>query len=546
MSRTILHREPSQWGYANEFYPTPAKVIDRMLSGIELNKISTILEPSAGKGNIVSALIAKYEAQRYLHSRREIDIDVVEIDPDLRHILKGHGYRVIHDDFLTLQTHKNYDLIIMNPPFSAGDKHLLKALDMQRNGGKVICLLNAETLRNPYSNIRKDLVRRLKECGAEIEYIDGAFVDAERKTGVEVALVKVDIPRADYESVILQGLRRDEGYKCENQETRTLAPGDFFERIIAQYNLEIRAGIALIREYLAMEPLIRESFKKNSCGGSILRLYVAESKVNGISMINEFIEKVRYKYWEALFLSEEFSSMLTTKMRDQYIDRIRELKEYDFSYFNIWQIREEMSRNVLKGVEETIVALFDEFSHKWHWVDETSKNIHYYNGWKTNKAWYINKKVIIPLNAWASWSGRLQYDYQVVQKLMDIEKVFDYLDGGLTDHVDLKETLKQAEANGQTRKIPLKYFTVTFYKKGTCHIEFTNLELLKKFNLFGSQQKRWLPPSYGKVKYEDMSPEEQAVIDDFEGREEYKKVMRNKDYYLCKSSDLLMIEAGCG
>jgi len=34
------------------------------------------------------------------------------------------------------------------------------------------------------------------------------------------------------------------------------------------------------------------------------------------------------------------------------------------------------------------------------------------------------------------------------------------------------------------------------------------------------------------------------VIDDFEGREEYEKVMRNKDYYLYKSTDLLMIDAG--
>jgi len=68
--------------------------------------------------------------------------------------------------------------------------------------------------------------------------------------------------------------------------------------------------------------------------------------------------------------------------------------------------------------------------------------------------------------------------------------------------------------------------------------------LLKKFNLFGSQQKGWLPPSYGKANYEDMSAEERAVIDDFEGREEYEKVMRNKDYYLYKSTDLLMIDAG--
>ena len=81
----------------------------------------------------------------------------------------------------------------------------------------------------------------------------------------------------------------------------------------------------------------------------------------------------------------------------------------------------------------------------------------------------------------------------------------------------------------------LGYFTITIYKKGTCHIEFTNEELLKKINIFGSQQKGWLPPCYGKKKYEDMTTEEQAVIDDFQGKEEYDKVYANPDYYLIDS-----------
>lgn len=53
-------------------------------------------------------------------------------------------------------TMKEYDLIIMNPPFSNGNSRLWKALDLQeRNGGAVICLLNAETLKNPYTKYSK-------------------------------------------------------------------------------------------------------------------------------------------------------------------------------------------------------------------------------------------------------------------------------------------------------------------------------------------------------------------------------------------------------
>ena len=40
----------------------------------------------------------------------------------------------------------------MNPPFSEGDKHLLKAINIMKNGGQIVCILNAETIKNPYSN----------------------------------------------------------------------------------------------------------------------------------------------------------------------------------------------------------------------------------------------------------------------------------------------------------------------------------------------------------------------------------------------------------
>lgn len=63
--------------------------------------------------------------------------------------------------------------------------------------------------------------------------------------------------------------------------------------------------------------------------------------------------------------------------------------------------------------------------------------------------------------------------------------------------------------------------TATFYKKGTCHIEFTNTDVLKSFNLFASQKKGWLPPTYGKKAYKDMSDIDKQVIDSYEGEASY-------------------------
>lgn len=534
----------------DEFYPTPPHIINKMLEGIDFTKIETVLEPSAGKGDIVEAVVSKFQTSSYRRDKENGDIDVIEIDPNLRHILKGKGYRIVHDDFLTYQSRKRYHLIVMNPPFSQGDKHLLKALEIQENGGLVVCLLNAETLRNPCTNTRKDLVRKLEEYEAEIEYIDGAFADAERKTDVEIAMVKVNIPHTSKVSVILDNLRKEQEIRREQRkEQGHLIDGDFIRGIVEQYNFEIQAGVNLISEYYAMKPNLLSSFSPEDYPG--LHGPVIDLKVGDYTggrheesvIVNAFIKKVRYKYWKALFQSPEFTERLTTNLRDEYLGKVRELCEYDFSLFNIYQIKIDISGHMIQALEETILKLFDDLSHKYHWYDETSKNIHYYNGWKTNKSYVINKKVIIPLSVYCEWSQRLDV-YRAAERLGDIEKVFNYLDGGFNNPSELRQTLESAFNKGQTKKIPLKYFQVTFYKKGTCHIEFSDLELLKKFNLYGSQRKGWLPPTYGKTRYEDMTADEKAVVDSFEGKEQYEKVMANKEYYLVETRQLLALTGG--
>lgn len=149
-----------------DFYPTPEALAEYMVSMADLRRVRFVLEPSAGKGDLVKALKNKMEYVEYnsyteKHGR-DVDVDCIEKDGNLRSLLKGAGSRVIHNDFLTFDTLKKYDLILMNPPFSEGDKHLLKALEMMKNGGQIVCLLNAETLKNPYSNSRKELVQKLE------------------------------------------------------------------------------------------------------------------------------------------------------------------------------------------------------------------------------------------------------------------------------------------------------------------------------------------------------------------------------------------------
>lgn len=535
-------------------YPTPEHLVNRMLSDLDFDMLKTILEPSAGMGSIVEKIKQKEKPESYNRYKVTYDIDCVEVEQNLQHILKGKGFRVVHDDFLTYDTMKEYDAIIMNPPFDNGCKHLLKALEMQkRNGGAIVCLLNSETLKNQCSNDRITLVRLLEEYNATIEYLQDSFTDAERKTNVEIALVKVRCPQVEKESFIFERLKKA---KEEKEYTYTeeyyLAENDLFKSIVNQYKLEVEAGINLIKEYNAMYPLIMTDFAKDEItgetvqkGGCILKLDLSSNRdgYKNILSVNEFIREVRGKYWKALFKNPKFIGKLTNNLQQDFYNKLEELKDFDFSIYNIYELKIEMNQKVVKGIEDTIITLFEELSNKHHYYDEMSKNIHMYNGWKTNKAYIINKKVIIPLSGYNSfWNRYNPSDYKVIQKLRDMEKCFNYLDGGLTDAVNLEESLKFAEEYGETKDIQLKYFSITFYKKGTCHITFNNDELLKKFNIFGSQHKGWLPPHYGKTAYKDMAPEEKTVVNEFEGAKEYSKVLNNTNYYLFDGNNLNLLE----
>ena len=69
------------------FYPTPPDLSEELLSGINWKMVENVLEPQAGKGNIVCTIIEKYAALRG-YSEHRLNVDCVEIDPYLRSILQ--------------------------------------------------------------------------------------------------------------------------------------------------------------------------------------------------------------------------------------------------------------------------------------------------------------------------------------------------------------------------------------------------------------------------------------------------------------------------
>mgnify|MGYP005953151299 CR=1 FL=1 len=511
------------------FYPTPKELIEKMVGKIEKYRDLEILEPSAGKGDIIEFLEnIKKSCFRKLHIK---NIDCIEIDNNLRAILKDKKFNLIDKDFLNFKTYKNYDLIIMNPPFDMGVHHLLKAISLiEKNGGQIICLLNAETLKNTCSNFRIDLMNKLEDYKAEIEFIQNAFSNAERETNVEIALININIPKK-IKSNLFKNIKESQTRKIEELKADKITSIDFLQSLIERYNFEVEYGIKILQDVEFFNNFVKESENQLKISNSYNSYQDLE--------INEFVEKIRYKYWKILFDNENLYKLFTSELRQKFYSNLNNMKKFEFNMENIKEVILILSNNMKSSLEEDILKLFDEFSHKYHYYDETSKNIHYYNGWKTNKAHMINKKVIVPLNNYY----RFELDYYSEQ-IIDIYKIFMYLDTNNSERKTIKEIkdiLLQADRELKTRNVNLGYFTVSIFKKGTMHIVFNDEKLLLKFNIFGSQMKNWLPPAYGKKKYEDLDIEEKNVIDSFQGEENYKEVFNNNDNYLFHRDNIQLI-----
>ena len=116
--------------FNKNFYPTNTIGCKALFKGIAFRDLArkTILEPSAGKGDILDYI--QDNQSPYIKST----LLCMEIEPELVSILQDKDYKVIGSDFLNDPIYYNVDYIFMNPPFDKGATHLLRAWDTIKNG----------------------------------------------------------------------------------------------------------------------------------------------------------------------------------------------------------------------------------------------------------------------------------------------------------------------------------------------------------------------------------------------------------------------------
>jgi methylase of polypeptide subunit release factors len=494
------------------FYPTPKSLFNKMWGKVD-GTITTILEPSAGKGDIVDFIKGLNRYDNY-------DISCIENDTDLQATLRGKQYKVIDSDFLEYSGLDKFDLIIANPPFDAGDVHLLKAINIMYSG-QIVFLLNAETIKNPYTNTRKLLVQKLTELNAEIEYIQNAFLDAERKTGVEVALVYINIEKNIEDDLFVDCGDQAADVTIDAKESMDLAPTNTIEFMVQEFNATVKNCLEMVehfyKNYRRIGGFISIAIDNEKYISSQIREQINEK-------INLLLQNIRKSYWKDVLELKEVKNRMTKKVRDEFHQQIQQQSHADFTESNIRAFIINLIGNYENILNQAVEEIFQKMTEKHHWCDESSKNIHYFTGWKTNKAYYVNKKVILPMfgycgGAFYEW-GRWKLSYNVKSQLHDIDVVMNYFKGA-GSICSIAEAIENAFTQEETRNIESTFFIISVYKKGTIHLTFRDENIRWRFNVCACKNRNWLWKDYGIRGYGELTHEEREIVESFEGKESY-------------------------
>lgn len=459
--------------FNEDFYPTPDTLIQKMINKLsqkELSYISNILDPSVWKWNILQYMKKNIFEFRY---NWKINFYWIEIEYQLRELAKNHC-TILDYDFLTFNSLYKFDLIIANFPFSEWVKHFLKAWQIL-DWWILLCLVNAETLKNPYSEERKLMLKIIEDNNGEVEYLENEFLEAERKTKVEVALIK--IKKESKVDWYFKEVEKDylNDYKVFDEwlETEITQGNNTTDHLLRLNKILKKETINLYKAQLRYNHYVDLLNTKD---------WFRTEKID----LNERVIQINKHCWIKLFKETDFAKKFTSKSYNEFIKEY-EQSAIDFTVENLDRIKTIMYKKQGEAFTSSILEVFDIFTKYY------PENREHIEGWQHNSAFMIWKKVILPYFTEDNRSGWRRITRQSKEKIKDIEKVICYFSWD-----DYEKILSLA--NIEVQQWETTFFKFKMYKKWTLHLEFKNKEALQKLNLYVCAEKKWLIPTDFKFK----------------------------------------------
>ena len=464
-----------------DFYPTPVEVIKTMLLGEDIfNKV--ILEPSAGKGDIVD----------YLKENGAGEVIACEKDETLR-ILLSNKCQIIENDFLSLKAEQvsHIDYIVMNPPFSDGVNHIKHAFEIAPAGCTIIALCNSSNLYKKYYSDRKELCELVELYGSS-EDLGSVFNNAERMTDVSVSLIKL-YKDGEGEEEFSNYMFTNEEDSLEWNETEGLVQYNVIRDMVNRYT----SAVKLFDETMAAANKINDVAKFSNEEYNFIPIRFATVDPNGKS-VN--ITRTQYKkmlqryYWRIIFNKLNMEKYATQGLREQINKFIEKQVNVPFTMHNIYQVINMVMQTTGQRMDKALLEAFDMI------CSFSAENSTAREKWKTNANYMVNKKFIVPdmTNYDARFSCIRNYvglKYSSNEyKIQDVVKALCYLMGKDYDSIKSLSTFLNDRRISYGTWFEWAFFRVKGFKKGTMHFEFLDEKVWETFNRAVAKQRGWVLP----------------------------------------------------
>ncbi|TGX80502.1 DUF4942 domain-containing protein [Palleniella muris] len=476
----------------HDFYPTPRAVVERMLMGEDVAG-KTILEPSAGKGDICTVL-REFGASNIL---------VCENDEHNRKLLKGKYDEFLCDDFLQLTAERvsHVNMIVMNPPFSRGAEHINHAFEIAPPGCTVIALCNSANFTRSFrSGSIKLMEENIANYGSR-ENLQSCFDTAERKTDVQVSLIKL------YKEG--EGSSEFAGYMFENVDSDPLN-GNHTKGIVG-YNL-VRE---LVNRYVSAVRMFDETMEAAKRINDMARFDDPEDngkpeywkanipiKFDAVKIDNKGIggkvtrniykKELKRYYWGIIFRKLNMEKYTTQELREQLNKFIETQGCVPFTMYNVYKVIDMVIQTNGQRMRRALTEVFDRICAL------SAQNSTAGEKWKTNSNYMVNRRFIA--NYIGDYDARWPREYVTIRYGGNADIIDDFCRAlcwlTATNYDDIGNFRSCAGyKDDKVRKwgewFEWGFFRVRVYKKGTAHFEFLDEKIWQRFNMEVAKSKGW-------------------------------------------------------
>lgn len=487
------------FSYNPDFYPTPKEVINKMLMDDSPAGL-VVMEPSAGSGNIARALREAGAAE----------VLTCEIDPNLQPILRRDGFRLIASDFMnvTAEQVSHINMIVMNPPFSQGVRHIQHAYDIAPAGCVIVALCNTSNLESGYYSHYREFAELVNLRGYA-EDLGDVFSTAERRTACRVSLVKLWKEGKGADEFAGYFSAYDESDQSGNGETEGLMQYNFLRDIVNRYVEAVKLFDSVLE---ATEKINRaasfvdytvETDEKTGEQKAVKHTYgalpvsfeaVTYNRERGRTEATA-IDHATYKkelqkyYWRIIFQKMNMEKYATRELREQINRFIEQRQNVPFTMSNIYRVIETVVKTNGQRMTRALCEAFDTI------CDLSAENSTAGETWKTNSNYMVNRRFISDwITSRSSWGDKMEVnDWQSsrVEKINDVCKALCYMTGKEFSTIcNLGEHVRKTSPKWGTW-FEWGFFRCMGYKKGTMHFEFIDENVWARFNQEVAKSKGW-------------------------------------------------------